>query len=230
MENKKLNAGLTSPLGTLGIAMEKPARRPLLILAAAVLVAAAAFLVFGRGGTPSDTSADAGFARDMATHHAQAVEMSFTIRDKGPSPDIRNLAYDIITTQSNQRGMFMGWLQQWGLDQASDLRPMAWMSGHGHSAGAAAAQPGVMPGMASRAELDQLKQLQGKEAEVLFLQLMIRHHEGGVQMANGVLPLSDRDEVTGMAQKIVNGQSGEIKLMTELLKQRGATPLPTILR
>ncbi|WP_157244325.1 DUF305 domain-containing protein [Nonomuraea typhae] len=208
--------------------MDKPARSPLLIIAAAiVLAAAAAFLVFGRGGTPSETSPEAGFARDMATHHAQAVDMSFTIRDKGPAPDIGNLAFDIINTQANQRGMFLGWLQQWDLTQATDLRPMTWMAGHGHAGQQVKA--GVMPGMASAEELAKLKQLRGKEAEVFFLQLMIRHHEGGVQMAKGLLPLSGREEVKSMAQKIVDGQTGEIKLMTDLLKHRGAQPLPSIL-
>ncbi|MFB4287150.1 DUF305 domain-containing protein [Nonomuraea sp. ATR24] len=209
--------------------MEKPAGKPLFaVLAVLVVVVAAAFLVFGGRGTPGETSAEAGFARDMATHHAQAVDMSFTIRDKSESREIRNLAFDIINTQANQRGMFLGWLQQWELTQATDLRPMAWMSGHGH--GAQQPQGGAMPGMASRAELDQLGELQGTEAEVLFLQLMIRHHEGGVQMAEGLLKLSDRAEVTGMARKIVEGQSGEIDLMTKLLALRGAQPFPTILK
>ncbi|MER6945447.1 DUF305 domain-containing protein [Nonomuraea sp. NPDC000554] len=210
--------------------MEKRPGKPLLFALAVLVVAvAAAFLLFSRSGTPGDTSPEAGFARDMATHHAQAVEMSFVIRDKSQSKDIRNLAYDIITTQSNQRGMFQGWLQQWNLDQVSGDRPMAWMSGHGHGGGTAAT-PGVMPGMATPQELTKLKELQGTAAEVLFLQLMIRHHEGGVEMAQGLLKLSNRDEVVGMAQKIVNGQTGEIKLMTELLRQRGAQPYPSILR
>ncbi|MEU4223919.1 DUF305 domain-containing protein [Nonomuraea sp. NPDC026600] len=213
--------------------MEKPAKNSLLIACAVlVLVAAGIFLVWGRGGTPGDTSAEAGFARDMATHHAQAVDMSFTIRDKTQSKDVRNLAYDIITTQSNQRGMFMGWLQQWELDQATDRRPMAWMAEHGHggSGTATVSVAGLMPGMATPDELTKLKELQGTAAEVLYLQLMIRHHEGGVQMAEGLLKLSTRDEVVSMAQKIVNGQTGEIKLMTEMLKQRGAQPYPTILK
>ncbi|MEU1728689.1 DUF305 domain-containing protein [Nonomuraea sp. NPDC005692] len=211
--------------------MEKPARKPVLIVCAVLVLLAAAFLLFGRDGTPGDSSPEAGFARDMATHHAQAVEMAFVIRDKGPAKEIRNLAFDIITTQSNQRGMFQGWLQQWGLDQATDQRPMAWMAGHGHGATPAApgTAPGAMPGMASPQELAKLKELQGVQAEVLFLQLMIRHHEGGVEMAEGLLKLSQRDEVAGMAQKIVQGQSGEIKLMTDLLRQRGAQPYPSIL-
>ncbi|MBT2229116.1 DUF305 domain-containing protein [Nonomuraea sp. NEAU-A123] len=213
--------------------MEKPAKNSLLVACAVLVLAAAAiFLVWGRGGTPGDTSAEAGFARDMATHHAQAVDMSFTIRDKTQSKDVRNLAYDIITTQSNQRGMFIGWLQQWGLDQATDRPPMAWMAEHGHggTGTATVAAGGLMPGMATPDELTKLKELQGTAAEVLYLQLMIRHHEGGVQMAGGLLKLSTRDEVVSMAQKIISGQTGEIKLMTEMLKQRGAQPYPTILK
>jgi uncharacterized protein (DUF305 family) len=210
--------------------MEKPVRRPVLIVCGVLVLAAAAFLLFGRDGTPGDASPEAGFARDMATHHAQAVDMAFVIRDKGPAREIRSLAFDIINTQANQRGMFQGWLQQWELSQATDQRPMAWMSGHGHGAATPAATPGVMPGMASPEELSKLKQAQGTQAEVLFLQLMIRHHEGGVQMAEGLLRLSTRSEVVSMAQKIVDGQSGEIKLMTELLRQRGAQPYPSILK
>ena len=130
--------------------MEKPGKHAQFFVAGAVVivVAAALFLVFGRGGTPGDASPEAGFARDMATHHAQAVDMSFTIRDKSQAREIRSLAFDIINTQANQRGMFIGWLQQWELDQATDRETMAWMSGHGHSG--AAVRPGVMPGMATR--------------------------------------------------------------------------------
>ncbi|MEV4472964.1 DUF305 domain-containing protein [Nonomuraea salmonea] len=206
-------------------------RKPVLIICGVLVLAAAAFLLFGRSGTPGDTSPEAGFARDMAAHHAQAVDMAFTIRDKGPAKEISSLAFDIINTQANQRGMFLGWLQQWGLGQATDQRPMAWMSGHGHNAAAVPGlQGGLMPGMASTQELTQLKQAQGQQAEVLFLQLMIRHHEGGVQMAEGLRQLSTRSEVVGMAQKIIDGQTGEIKLMTDLLGKRGAQPLPSILK
>jgi uncharacterized protein (DUF305 family) len=207
--------------------MEKSARNPLLIACGVLVLAVAAFLLFGRDGTPGDASAEAGFARDMATHHAQAVDMAFIIRDKRPAKEIDNLAFDIINTQANQRGMFQGWLQQWKLSQATDQKPMAWMAGHGHGA-TPGATPGVMPGMASAEELTKLKQAQGTQAEVLFLQLMIRHHEGGVQMAEGLLKLSTRSEVVSMAQKIVGGQSGEIKLMTDMLRHRGAQPYPSI--
>ncbi|MFF3664514.1 DUF305 domain-containing protein [Microtetraspora malaysiensis] len=211
-----------------------PRRGALLVVLIALVVAAAAFLllVVARPGTPGDTSPEAGFARDMAVHHAQAVEMAFAVRDASTDGPIRNLAYDIITTQSTQRGIFMGWLQQWGLDQASDRPPMAWMAGHGHggpSTGAATGTQGVMPGMATPEEMDQLRAAKGRDAEILFLQLMIRHHEGGVDMARGAVRLSDRTEVRELAQHIVDGQTAEITLMKGFLQARGGQPLPSIL-
>ncbi|WP_084779863.1 DUF305 domain-containing protein [Planobispora rosea] len=199
-----------------------------------LVLAVVLLLVLGRDGEPTEASAEAGFARDMAVHHSQAVQMSFITRDGSTDERLRTLAYDIIITQTAQRGMFMGWLQQWELNQAGERPPMAWMAGHGHGGGAGTpaagtGTPSTMPGMASEEELKRLREASGKDKEILFLQLMIRHHEGGVQMAQALLNLSERDEVVTMARHIVNTQSGEIKLMTDMLKQRGAQPLPSIL-
>lgn len=201
------------------------------ILGICLLAAAAIILIVGRAGTPTDASPEAGFARDMGTHHAQAVEMAFIVRDATDDERVRQLAYDIIVTQTAQRGIFMGWLQQWGLNQATERPRMAWMAGHGHTASGAAVTAGAaMPGMATSAELDKLRQAEGKDAEILFLQLMIRHHEGGVQMADALQRLSEREEVVTMARHISAGQAGEIKLMTEMLAARGGRPYPSILK
>ncbi|MET8158624.1 DUF305 domain-containing protein [Sphaerisporangium sp. NPDC005289] len=204
-------------------------RLVLVALLTCAVTAVATFLLFGRSAPPGDASPEAGFARDMAVHHAQAVEMSFTVRDETADSAIRGLSYDIITTQTAQRGIFMGWLQQWGLDQAGSRPVMAWMAGHGGHGGsaapvAAAGGAAMMPGMATPEELKRLKAAKGKDAEVLFLQLMIRHHQGGVDMAKAVLKLTTRDEVRTMAQSIVDTQNGEIGYMTELLTARGAKP------
>ncbi len=76
-----------------------------------------------------------------------------------------------------------------------------------------------MPGMATKAEVDQLVTLEDKAAEKLFLELMIRHHQGGVMMAEGVIERSDTETVTRLAQTMVNGQQAEIVYMNELLEQ-----------
>ncbi|GAA2984547.1 DUF305 domain-containing protein [Streptosporangium longisporum] len=213
----------------------KPKRRLALgALLGCLLVAVVLLLVMGRTTSPTDASPEAGFARDMSVHHAQAVEMSFVARDGSRDEALRRLAYDIIVTQTAQRGIFTGWLQQWGLNQSGERPAMAWMAGHGGhgGTGGGAVTPGAqatMPGMASQDELTRLRAATGKDQEVLFLQLMIRHHEGGVQMGRSLLKLSDRDEVATMARHIVNGQTGEIELMTDMLRQRGAQRLPSIL-
>jgi uncharacterized protein (DUF305 family) len=197
------------------------------LLAVTVCVAAGVLIGSWRA-TPRDDSAEAGFARDMATHHAQAVDMSFVVRDKSTDRDIRALASDIIVTQSTQRGMFMGWLQQWGLAQASARPRMAWMPGHVHSTPATDG-PVLMHGMATEAELRSLEEANGVDAEVRFLQLMIRHHEGGIIMARALMALSERRELVQMAKSIDEGQRAEIALMRNMVAARGAQPLPSIL-
>jgi uncharacterized protein (DUF305 family) len=179
---------------------------------------------------PADDSADAGFARDMATHHDQAVDMAFILRDVTADSRLRALTYDIIVTQTAQRGIFMGWLQQWGLSQSSDQPRMAWMSAHASAPHAhAAPDQGLMPGMASAEEMQALREARGRDAEVRFLQLMIRHHEGGVQMARAALAAARTDAVRQMARSIDDSQAAEIALMKELLAERAAQPLPSIL-
>ena len=197
------------------------------LLVAAVLAAITAVVVATRVATPTDDSVEAGFARDMATHHAQAVEMSFDVRDKSSDQELRTLAYDIIVTQSTQRGIFMGWLQAWGLPQASNRPRMAWMPGHAHLPTTSGGV--LMHGMATEDELKRLREADGVAAEVLYLQLMIRHHEGGVLMARAVLDLSTRAGVVSMARAIAEGQRVEIAQMTEMLAKRHAQPYPSLL-
>jgi uncharacterized protein (DUF305 family) len=190
------------------------------VLLALVLGVVAALAIALRSGTPRDDSAEAGFARDMATHHAQAVEMSLMVRDQSVDAELRTLTYDIIVTQATQRGIFMGWLQAWGLPQASARPRMAWMPGHAQTMPARGAT--LMHGMASDDELRQLQAAKGIGAEILFLQLMIRHHEGGIVMARAVAALSDRAEVVQMARSIEDGQRAEIAEMTGMLARRAA--------
>ncbi|MFF8604985.1 DUF305 domain-containing protein [Streptomyces sp. NPDC015346] len=174
--------------------------------------------------TPLSNSADAGFARDMAVHHQQAVEMSFIVRDRTTDDDVRRLAYDIANTQANQRGMMLGWLDLWGLPKTeSGTEPMAWMGMGGHGA-TGPLDGALMPGMATKTELRQLRKASGKEAEILYLQLMTDHHKGGVHMAQGCVEKCSVDVERNLAQGMVEAQESEMGLMAELLRQRGAKP------
>ncbi|WP_407836226.1 DUF305 domain-containing protein [Streptomyces sp. DSM 116496] len=168
------------------------------------------------------TAADTGFSRDMAVHHQQAVEMSFLVRDNTDNEEVRTLAFDVINTQANQRGMMLGWLDMWQAPKVSADGAMAWMEGHG--SGMAATE---MPGMATREQVDQLRSAKGRDGEVLYLQLMIPHHQGGVAMAQAAVKQAKDPQVKALAEGIVRAQQSEVELMTQMLTRRGAMPAPT---
>ncbi|WP_082589281.1 DUF305 domain-containing protein [Nostocoides sp. Soil756] len=165
----------------------------------------------------TDFGADAGFSRDMQTHHRQAVEMAFLVRDRSTDPAVRTLAYDIATSQQQQAGQMYGWLVQWGLPQTGPTRPMAWVGGE-HAAHGEAGVP--MPGLATAAQLDQLRAAQGVAADRLFLRLMIAHHQGGVEMAQAALAQARTPEVRTLAGAIATAQTSEIALMEGMLRER----------
>ncbi len=176
---------------------------------------------------PTNTSAEAGFARDMQTHHSQAVELSMIVRDRTFDPDIRLLAYDIALTQQQQVGQMYSWLTVWGLPQAAAEPSMTWMvrsglSGAGHDQGDASTHPSgePMPGLATPAQLEKLKASSEVQAEILYLQLMIAHHKGGVEMAQAVLDRSENRVVVTLAKSMVIAQQAEIDYMSELLAAR----------
>ncbi|MFJ6661057.1 DUF305 domain-containing protein [Streptomyces sp. NPDC091377] len=194
-----------------------------------MLVAAGAITYAGAGDDgsgvepPTADSADAGFARDMSVHHQQAVEMSYIVRDRTDDEEVRRLAYDIAQTQANQRGMMLGWLDLWGLPKVSAKPPMTWMDmGDMPTAGEGA----LMPGMATDKEMEKLGELNGKQAEIFYLQLMTKHHNGGIHMAAGCVERCTVGAEKRLAQGMMRGQQSEIDLMADLLKERGADATP----
>ncbi|AEN13615.1 MULTISPECIES: DUF305 domain-containing protein [unclassified Streptomyces] len=168
---------------------------------------------------PAEGSADVGFARDMSVHHQQAVEMAFLVRDRTDDEDVRRLAYDIINTQANQRGMMLGWLESWDRPKSSERPPMEWM-GHPVSA----ADGSLMPGMATDSELDGLRAAEGRDAEVRFLRLMTVHHRAGADMARAAADSAGTDEIRNLAAGMARAQESEIALMADMLRARGARP------
>ncbi|MFJ2022469.1 DUF305 domain-containing protein [Streptomyces sp. NPDC087897] len=169
---------------------------------------------------PAEDSVDAGFARDMAIHHQQAVEMSFIVRDRTDDEDVRRLAYDIINTQANQRGMMLGWLEVWGLPKSAAGPPMEWM---GHTV-TPTGDGALMPGMATDAQLAALTAAKGERAEVLFLRLMTVHHRAGADMARAAADAATTDAIRDLAAGMVRGQRSEMGLMAHMLEERGAKP------
>lgn len=169
---------------------------------------------------PGTNSPEAGFARDMSTHHAQAVGMSMLEVEHGSDPDIVEMAYSIATTQQAQVGMMSVWLQDWKLLPTGTRPPMSWMPD-----GQTELTDGLMPGMATVAQLNELTTARGKASDILFCQLMLRHHLGGIHMVEGILALTHNSEVRTLAESMLAGQQSEVQTLQDLLKRLGAQPL-----
>lgn len=187
------------------------------LLLAGIVLGAAIGLVVPRLRTPGDDSVEAGFLRDMSSHHAQAVEMAMVAHAASDTPGVVTLAADVATTQQAQIGYMQAWLRDWDLSPTGSEEPMAWMP---DSAGAVV--NGLMPGMATPEQLAELRKATGKDLDTRFLTLMRAHHLGGIHMAQEAERLSGNEKVDWIADSMIAAQQGEIQLIDDLLKQAQA--------
>jgi uncharacterized protein (DUF305 family) len=169
--------------------------------------------------TPTANDIDVAFARDMVVHHAQAVEMVDLAEDE-LTGQVRGMALRIRDAQRPEIATLAMWLHQHGYPvprQAQDagvdlaelgVEPADEHNHHDHA---------DMAGMASPEELGRLGAAQGEEAQQQFLELMIAHHEGALEMAQTQADGGSDPVVTELAHEIYSGQQVEIQRMQELL-------------
>ncbi len=202
------------------------------LLAALLLGAALGMFLTGGSAQLKGGSVDVGFAQDMSVHHRQAVLMAGLARDRSTDPAIRLIAFDIETNQLQQIGQMQGWLSLWNAAPLPTGRYMTWMAdapsmpGMAHGTAPGTAGVATMPGMASTADLQPLQAASGGPFDVLFLQLMLRHHQGGTPMAQYAAGHAESPQVRNLAEKIVVSQGAESDYLAQLIAQRRAQPLP----
>lgn len=139
----------------------------------------------------------------MIPHHEQAIEMSdIVLANDGLDPQIAELAEQIKNAQGPEIERMLGWLDDWGVQYDADT-----MAGMDH---------GAMDGMMSA---EDLTAADAAAAGGLFLEQMIMHHEGAVDMARAALKDGQNPEVLTLAQQVIDDQSAEIAVMQELLAQ-----------
>ncbi|MEV0782598.1 DUF305 domain-containing protein [Streptomyces sp. NPDC050423] len=109
-----------------------------------------------------------------------------------------------------------------GMGDMDGMEGMEGMSGHG--SGYQAHDGSLMPGMATRTELGRLRKVSGKQAEILYLQLMTDHHKGGIDMARGCAGLCTVKAEKRLAQGMVEAQQSELDAMAGMLAERGSAP------
>lgn len=159
-------------------------------------------------GDDSPNSADFGYVQMMIPHHRQALVMTGLAKRYARAEQVGRVAERISAAQGPEIGAMEGWLSRFGKPRAE--------GGHHHH--------GEMPGMATAAQLAQLRAARGEKFDALFLKLMIAHHQGAVSMATDLLSEGRNTLAQEMANDVIAQQSAEIGRMRRMQPDAGQTP------
>ena len=160
------------------------------------------------------TEADVAFVQNMIPHHAQALVMTDLVADRTGRDDLPLLAERMDVSQRDEIALMERWLEERG-EQVPDAS-----AGHHYGDGE------LMPGMLTADDLARLEAASGRAFDELFLQYMIRHHEGALVMVAGLLSGGEggqESDVFQLAQHIDSDQSIEIARMKSLLAEIAAS-------
>ena len=155
------------------------------------------------------TPADVRFMQGMIGHHAQAVEMTELVRARSHRDEMRLLAQRIQLSQADEITMMQRWLQRRGEQAPSE---------HAHHAPGAT----LMPGMLSPEEMNRLTAATGDEFDRLFLELMIKHHDGALTMVMDLFAnprAGQESEIFAFASDVDADQRIEIDRMSAMLSE-----------
>jgi uncharacterized protein (DUF305 family) len=156
----------------------------------------------------NNNDADVSFATDMIQHHRQAVEMADLAADRASSQEVKDLATKIEGAQDPEIKTMSGWLTSWGEEVPADMSGM-----EGHDMG----DMSSMPGMMSSEDMDKLEKASGAEFDKMFLEMMIKHHEGAVEMAETQKADGKYGPAVKLADDVITAQTAEIEQMNKML-------------
>lgn len=169
--------------------------------------------------------ADVDFATAMIPHHAQALAMVDMTRGRELSPQVQALTEDIQAAQGPEIEMMVDWLTDWDQPVPETMRDHVnaddsdGMGGHdmGDMDGETDSE---MPGMVSDEELADLEAAPSQEFEDMWLEMMIEHHEGAVEMAEDEVSEGEYADAVELAEDIIESQTAEIEQMEQMLGTR----------
>ena len=174
----------------------------------------------GMGDADVVTDADADFMARMIGHHAQAVEMAQLVPDRSTSAPLAKFADRIRLTQTGEIDYLRRWLEDHGLPvpAAATASSAAPSDGSGPRA-PQAHDHGSMPGMLTDAEMTALADADGTAFDRLFLEGMIKHHAGALEMVDELSSAGRDETVQEFAANVAADQIAEIDRMSRLLDE-----------
>jgi len=160
--------------------------------------------------------ADVAFATQMIPHHAQALAMVDLTSGRDLSPEVQKLTEDIRAAQGPEIEQMVDWLTAWDEPVPETMRDHANAEDHGMS-GHDMGDGSDMPGMMSDEEMSDLEATRGAAFETRWLEMMIEHHEGAIEMAQQELDDGAFEPAKELATSIETSQQAEIDHMKDLL-------------
>ncbi len=170
----------------------------------------------GTGDGKGFNDADVDFAGDMIQHHAQALEMVDLTLGRDLDPEVAALAEDIRAAQAPEIETMADWLEDWDEPVPATSRDHA--NAHAEEHGDGGAVDEDMPGMMSAEQMAALEKAPDGDFEDLWMEMMIEHHQGAVEMAETVLDEGESKKVSSLAEDVVEAQQAEIATMQSLLE------------
>jgi uncharacterized protein (DUF305 family) len=154
--------------------------------------------------TEPHNDADVTFAQGMIPHHAQAVDMADMAIDASLNDQVLDLAERIKAAQQPEIDQLTGWLEAWG-------EPVETSSGGGHDEHGSSEDG--MGGMMTEEEMTQLGGLRGAAFDRMWLDMMIRHHQGAIDMAKTHQAEGEHPVALELGKVIIDAQQAEITEM-----------------
>ncbi|MGK5629678.1 DUF305 domain-containing protein [Streptomyces sp. URMC 123] len=171
-----------------------------------------------RRGSDAPNAADVAYAHAMIEHHRQALVMTALAPERAAATGVRRIAERIAAAQRPEITAMEGWLTTHAKAGAAVGGSGQSHGGSGPHHGAGAGGHGAMPGMATEAQLAELRQARGAAFDALFLKLMITHHQGAVTMATEVLTDGNHVLIEEMANDVIAQQTSEIGRMRAMAR------------
>ena len=153
---------------------------------------------------------DVAFATNMIPHHQQAVELSALVPDRSTNTELIALANQISAAQQPEINVMKVFLVQWTEGTGNPTSSDSGHAGHGSTMR-------TMQGMVDAATMAKLESLNGAEFDKLWLESMISHHQGAIEMAKAELANGDNVDAKSLATNIVTTQEAEIGQMKQML-------------
>ena len=216
------------PPSTTSVAGGSATGTPSAMMTSPMMSGQASAMMSAPAASADHNAADLSFAQQMIVHHQGAVEMADLAPSRAANQQVKDLAIKIKAAQAPEIEQMTGWLTLWGAAMSTstsasttsdDGMDHGGISGMGKEGEMSTGATGMaMPGMMSDAQMQELNAATGADFDRLFLQLMIVHHEGAIEMSDTEIAQGSNLAALALAESIKTSQTAEIAEMQQLLQ------------